>query len=89
MLWVDIDFSYTYDLFINNEKIYTVLKHREHCPNGLKLYFESELLVKQIKFTAIDESEYSHNGDNWINFLRLFEPVNTNLKFPPHCNIKL
>ena len=88
IVWVYLNWGYTYDLYVNSDKIYTLDK-RNYCPNGLKIFLDRELLIENIEIRATDDLDTSHFGFNFIGFIRLHDSYENETSFEPNCIVTL
>ena len=88
VIWVYLNLSYTYDLYVNNKKIYTLDKYRQYCINGVKIYLNDNVLVENIEIKTTDEVDIKHLAFNFLKFLRIRES-DEKLEFMPHCVVSL
>ena len=84
VIWIDLDWAYTYDFFVNDHKIHS-FRMRRHCPNGSKIYFSEEQLIKKISLKATNVTNLANHGFNLLEFLRLHENTNKELEFGQEC----
>ena len=86
---VKADWAHSYELFVNDQKIYTLQKEGKPCENGLKLHLPDEQIVKSIQISEIDVTKWTHNGYNYLELLRLNENKVNEISLEPHCIIKI
>ena len=84
IVWVYLNLSYTYDIYVNNKKIYTLDKNRQYCINGVRINLSHEQLIESIDIRTTDAVEIKHLAFNFLKFLRIRES-DDNLEFLPHC----
>ncbi len=89
VVWFKADWAHSYDLIVNDKKIYTLLKDRKYCEKGIKLYLPTEQLVKNIQFIETDVTKFTHDGFNYLVFLRLRENKENEANFESHCIIRI
>ena len=87
-IWLNLDWAYSYEIFINDRKIHTLLKHR-HCPNGNKIFFAKENLVRKIRIDATDVTHLAYHGYNDLISLRFLETVEDDTQIESGCQVKL
>ena len=88
IVWVYLNLRFTYDLYVNNKKIYTLDKYRQDCSNGVRINLNHEHLINTIEIKATDEIEDIHLPFNFLRFLRIRES-DDKLEFMPHCIVNL
>ena len=89
IVWVRLGWGYTYDLYINSSKIYTLDRNSPHCPKGVKIYLDREHLIKSIEARAIDDLDTTHFGFNYIEFIKLKDSIDNESNFDPNCVVNL
>ena len=70
-IWVRIDWAHSYDIYINDKKIHTLLKHGKFCEYGVKINLPTKQIVKSIKFMTVDKTNFANGGFNFLELLRL------------------
>ncbi len=86
IIWILLNWGYTYNLSVNSGKIYTIDTHNHNqCPYGMKIYLERETLVESIEIQAIDDLDISHFGFNYITSIRLQDRTEHDPNFLPNC----
>ncbi len=70
-IWLFIDYSFIYDIYVNEKLTFTEISQDEfHC-NGLILMFPETLNVKSIKLITTTMKDINFSASNRIRFLRL------------------
>ena len=87
-IWLFLDWAYTYEIFVNDQKVHTLPKHR-HCPNGNKIFFTSEQLVRKIRIDATDVTHLPYHSHNDLDSLRLMETIVDDMQLETGCHVKL
>ena len=70
-IWFYIDFSYTYDVFINNELTFEKISQLPLDCKGTTLRFPQKTLVKSVKLVANNNIHIDFSGSNRIRDLNL------------------
>ena len=89
LIWVYLDRGYTYELYINNEKIYTLEKTRPYCSKGVKIFFKGKLFVKNVEIQAVETLNRTNYGFNYFAFIRLDELKDSDTDFESKCIVYL
>ncbi len=89
VIWLKLNWAHSYELFVNDKKVYTIPKDEKNCKNGLKFHFSVEQVVKSIRFSEVDVTNSTHNGYNYLDFLRLRETKDNEAGVEAHCVIRI
>ena len=87
-IWLNLDWAYTYEIFVNDQKILTLFKNR-HCPNGNIINFATEELIEQIRIDAIDVTHLPYHSHNALGFLRFLENSVESVILEADCEVYL
>ena len=86
-IWLFLDWVYTYEIFVNDQKVHTLPKHR-HCSNGNKIFFAREELVRKIRIDATDVTHLPYHRHYDLDSLRLMETIEDDMQLETGCYVK-
>ena len=87
-IWINLDWAYTYELFVNNQKIHILPKNR-HCSSGIKIYFSEKNLIKRVRIDAVDVTHLPYHSHNALGLLKFLETAEDDTQLELECQVKL
>ena len=88
-IWIDLNYGYTYEFFINDRLVKTFNKNRNYCKNGVILNFREKINVNQIEIRTIDTIDLHTAGFNRLENFQINSPKQLEFIIEPECTVGL